>query len=96
MRWFEMHQEGLPWLSNLTISDPVVFPLIFLTTNLVNIKLHSLRKAPDVPQSRLQKTIPWIFGGAIVGIAVLACYVPAVSFVNMQSTGLNYFIETFV
>jgi hypothetical protein len=74
----QFNSESLPWVDSLTLCDPLVFPLVFLTANVVNIRLNTLIKKAG-PQTKLQKAMPWIFGTGIAAISVLACYVPSVS-----------------
>jgi len=76
MRWFEIHQEGLPWVANLTMSDPYILPVIFLVSNVANIWVHTSRNK-GLPLTPMQRSLPWVFTGVIVCISGFACFVPA-------------------
>jgi len=75
-RWLEMNAEGTYWLDAITMVDPLVFPSVFVVASLANIQMHSLNRA-HVPQTTMQKVIPWILRVGVCGIGVLATYVPA-------------------
>jgi len=78
LHWMQMAGENPLWITSLASVDPFILPLIFLAANLTNIQINSMRKLP-VPQTRLQKVIPWVFRVGVVGISVLAAFTPSVS-----------------
>jgi hypothetical protein len=78
-RWVQIASESTPWVESLAATDPVVFPLIFLTASLANIQINALRKL-TVPQTKLQIAIPWVLRVCVTGIAVFAMFTPSVSY----------------
>jgi len=73
-----MDSESLPWLASLIHPDPLVFPTIFLISNLLNIQIQSARRL-ELPTTTLQRVLPWVFRVGIVGMSMFATLVPGVS-----------------
>jgi len=78
LSWMQIAGESPLWIESLAAADPFILPGIFLAANLLNLQLNSVRKL-TVPQTKLQKAIPWVFRGGIVGISVFAAFTPSVS-----------------
>ena len=72
-----MAGESPGWVESLTSVDPFILPLVFLSANLINIQINAMRRL-TVPQTTLQKVIPWVFRVGVIGISVLAAFTPSV------------------
>jgi len=77
-RWFQIYSEGTPWVESLVLPDPLVFPLVFFTANMLNIEMSRMqRKINLIPETKLQKVVPWVLRGGIVAITCVAVSVPS-------------------
>lgn len=71
------------------IPDPVVFPIVFLIMNFLNIEFTRRQRLQSLPETKFQKIFPWVIRGGIVAIAFIATSVPSVNvvlFIFMNST----------
>ncbi|ODM94837.1 Mitochondrial inner membrane protein COX18 [Orchesella cincta] len=77
-RWYQIYTEGTPWVESLVMSDPLVFPLVFFTANMVNIEMSRRQRRMNlVPETKIQKILPWVLRGGIVVITYFAATVPS-------------------
>ncbi|CAL8106620.1 unnamed protein product [Orchesella dallaii] len=91
-RWFQIYSEGTPWVESLVMPDPLVFPLVFFTANMLNIEMSRRQRRTNlVPETKMQKVFPWVLRGGIVVITCFAVSVPsAVSMYWAASSSLAF------
>jgi len=87
-RFMQLLVENPLWIESLATPDPFILPAIFVAASLTNLNLHRANNL-TVPQTKLKKALPYVFGTLIVGIGVIATYVPSAVSLYWATSGVS-------